>query len=141
MFPEPRENIRPVSHRSTRRALAAWNMVSVTQPRLSLHSFVYIHGLMPTMDPSLHSNIDLDGSFSFWLEHEYAFPFMALYKTTQQTGLSPQSFVYTAGSNLSDLSPQSLSQTEEPVSLYTECTVHWWPRTCDKPFPRSLMHT
>lgn len=83
LSPEPREKIRAVSHRSTRHALSsAWNTVSVTQPRLSLHSLVH------TMDLSLHSSIYLDGSILFWAWNgSYAFPFTALYNTTQHACL------------------------------------------------------
>lgn len=137
LSPEPREKIRAVSHRSTRHALSsAWNTVSVTQPRLSLHSLVH------TMDLSLHSSIYLDGSILFWAWNgSYAFPFTALYNTTQHNTPVSSELCTHEGSILSDLSSQSLSHTERPVSLYTEWTVHWWPCPCDKLFPRSLTHT
>lgn len=70
------------------------------------------------MDLPLHSNINLDGSFSFLaLNTSYAFPFMALYITTQQACLLRA--LYTGGSILSDLSPsESFAHRRAYLPIY-----------------------
>lgn len=113
LSPEPREKIRAVSHRSTRHALSsAWNTVSVTQPRLSLHSLVH------TMDLSLHSSIFGWVNSLLGLERELCLSFYGLVQHNT-TRLSPQSFVHTKDLS-SQTCPLRVFHTEKGPSPYIQ---------------------